>query len=252
MALLGTFAYGMIFKDASGHNRPLSEAKEEQQPHIRSYGVDVQFIGTRWCITCLGVYFELGGNRVFCAHVNAWESSDPSREWELPTGGPDYRKMKNAFVQRLKAHSRKFGWGPSDVYRQSLILVSAQPGTCGYALEDGLKEFLGLAERPETMTQHGFIIAPGKKQRIQRAGREYKKAVCELLGFKQIFLFDDPDRPERLYDSLPNNFEERAYVDLDHPGKKVKAEFTYTGTIGWHGEMSQKRLEEAESAAKRE
>lgn len=45
---------------------------EHPQVHnLKSYDYSIRFIGTKNCATCVGVYFEITGNRLFCAHINA-------------------------------------------------------------------------------------------------------------------------------------------------------------------------------------
>lgn len=116
-----TFGFGNVFKDENqedvfinGQRKHATESASEMK-HLLFYGEDVAFIGTTKCITCVGVYFEIKGNRCFCAHINVWHLGNkrlgPSDT--VPRLEPItvvYDEICESITSRLERHSKEYGW----------------------------------------------------------------------------------------------------------------------------------------------
>lgn len=79
----GTFGYGNRFQDEHGNllTRDQSRSAQSRIKHLNCYGSGTRLIGTKGCVSCLGVYFEIAGNRVFCAHSECFDIKGSS--WQL-------------------------------------------------------------------------------------------------------------------------------------------------------------------------
>ena len=151
--------------------------------HLRSYGDGVKFIGTTGCITCIGIYFEIAGNRVFCVHVDAWMSDDthaPALDTDTETGNEQYQEIKVQFRRKLHDHAMNHGWDRSDVDKDTIRLASPNPEVLGRAIQHGLMEYLRLDKYPRTEVAHGFVIAPG--------GRTKKNGLTGLFCYRTAVL----------------------------------------------------------------
>lgn len=163
----GTFGYSNAFWNENGKkvhiNGSYENAKNDtsKTKHLLWYGngVDVQMIGTTGCISCLGVYFELRGNRVFCAHINALNHDGVKRKPRIQPKSAEYYQMKEMINRRFRAVSERDGWTKADYLSGTLTLVCPNDGLAAYAVAEAINEFLEANEPIEDSP--GFIFTPG-------------------------------------------------------------------------------------------
>ena len=92
----GTFEYGEVSSRAKVNTADSSsEAVCKSVPHLNSFGGDVQFIGTQGCVSCTGIYIEIEGNRLFCAHINGSLTHDLNQP-RMIEGSPEYFSMRGS------------------------------------------------------------------------------------------------------------------------------------------------------------
>lgn len=186
--------------------------------HLWSYGENFKFIGTTGCITCIGVYFEISGNRVFCAHVNAWMSDEPESDG-IETDSDMYKEIKTQFIKKLQREAAGHGWSAKMVKQETLTLITPSPDALGGAIQDAIKEFLGMKVQPSTRWMHGFIMLPG--------GRFRNKLQEKLLGAHW-----DQEKAETIFDEVPTSFQEVPFTDNER--QLVQLDYMFTGGRGWH------------------
>lgn len=196
--------------------------------HLRAYGDNVNFIGTRNCVTCVGVYFEIFGNRCFCAHINAWMSDDNSGEAVTP-GGATYQEINEQVYNRMRVHAEDHGWDASEYIQGSLRLVCPLPHVLGYAVQDALQRFLGFARRPFTPSkQHGFMVMP-------QTLNEQNEMEITYLRTRLRHPNNDQSRPKQLYyDPVPDNFDTVPWRDEHDRGMPVEWNYSAGTDRGWH------------------
>lgn len=163
----GTFGYSNAFRNESGKvvhiNGSYQNAKNDKSKmkHLLWYGngADVQMIGTTGCISCLGVYFELRGNRVFCAHINALNHDGVKRKPRIQPKSAEYYQMKEMINRRFRAVSERDGWTKADYLSNTLTLVCPNDELAAYAVAEAINEFLDAKQPVEDSP--GFIFTPG-------------------------------------------------------------------------------------------
>ena len=191
--------------------------------HLWSYGENVKFIGTTGCITCIGMYFEISGNRVFCAHVNAWMSDDPCSNGIDP-GSDMYKEIKTQFVKKLQKEAVEHGWSAKMVKQETLTLVTPSPEALGGAIQDAIKEFLGMKAQPYTRWMHGFILLPEGRFKDNKLQEKF-------LGAHWSEEVGGPE-PQLVFDKVPDSFQVVPFTDSK--GQEEQRDYTFTGGRGWH------------------
>ena len=130
----------------------------------------IKFVGFDHCHDELGVYFEIGTNRCFCARMAMAPWSSPHDE--VPSEYHD--AIINIIANELRKISQIDGWNVSDVIQNSLYLTSGHcPGLrsldslshCDLAAVAVLR-FLGRDAKPRIpqspqFDKHGFVGEPG-------------------------------------------------------------------------------------------
>lgn len=162
----GTFGFGDHFttetgREVSGHQLL---RHHDNTKHVSFFGTNLQLIGTVKCVSCTAIYFEIKGNRVFCAHVNTWHNPDKYEVPFLKSNDPEHKEIKKAVYRRLILHAEEYGWDPKkDVYKNTLTVVCPQPDAQAYAVPEALRKFLGLDYTPYVHKGHGFVMTPGAR-----------------------------------------------------------------------------------------
>lgn len=165
----GTFAYGREFRDENGESiefKPWRSVTKSKIRHLESFGNSIQFIGTDQCFTCAGVFFEIEGNRCFCAHINGWFTSIGGTF--ILEGSEPYEDIKSNVARHMHEHAKNHGWDRDDVDIDTLKIVSPHPDMTGWAIVDGIHKFLGLGVKNRSkvmLKKHGFLIAPGAQSK---------------------------------------------------------------------------------------
>lgn len=191
----GTFAYAGHFRNEHGklvEYKPLKPGSTRIR-HVRSFGNGIRFIGTKDCVTCVGVYFEIEGNRIFCAHINAWYSIDPRpRPGGLVEGSDEYHDIRAAVARRLEDHASEHGWTASSVDTDTLRLVGRYPGASGHAVPDGIMDFFHLAESPRVDDRfYGFLIAPGVRTKNDCMAGRFLRSRWEEHDDREIEVLEE-------------------------------------------------------------
>lgn len=215
----GTFSFGNVFRDENGErgiingDRNLALKSKSEIKHLLFYGRNTEFIGTTGWITCVGVYFEIKGNRCFCAHINAWHRganrTKPDATPNLMRHDNEYHEIFQAMTSRFQKHSREYGWttdgpnGENDYVPGTLQLVSPFDVVVRHVVVRAICDFLYLDElrdSPPLYRAQGFSFEPGmySSDRLPKGTIEDRihKAVDPQTGNKTIRYWDLPDRIE--------------------------------------------------------
>lgn len=200
-----TFACGDNFKTelgehvgAKGSTRPAYASTKTK--HLITFANNIRYIGTMECYTCLAVYFEISGNRLFTAHINAWHSPDTYEvsNLDLKRSPGTYWEIRKAVADRLKRHATEYGWRLKDVKLDTLKLACPQPEALGFAVPDAVVfDFLGLHRMHPIEKAHGFIIMPGARTKNGTPVGQLLKVNREAIdGITQTVLEAPPEELE--------------------------------------------------------
>ncbi|KAK3711667.1 hypothetical protein LTR37_009443 [Vermiconidia calcicola] len=115
-----------------------------------------RYIGTDGCVTCVGVYFQVGADKCFAAHIDAGVKS-----MDQTKGTPaELKELKDGVLNKLTQEAKRGGWKKDDIVQKTITVVCTyvEKGP-GKAVVDALKDF-GL--KSFTVQQaSGFFIEPG-------------------------------------------------------------------------------------------
>ena len=116
----------------------------------------LRYIGTDGCVTCVGVYFQVGADKCFAAHIDAEVKS-----MDQAKGTPaELKELKDGVLNKLTQEAKRGGWKKDDIVQKTITVVCTyvEKGP-GKAVVDALKDF-GL--KSFTVQQaSGFFIEPG-------------------------------------------------------------------------------------------
>ncbi len=132
-----------------------------------------QHIAIRSCYTCVGVYFQIGDDRCFCAHINASvkDVGEPATE----ATAPHVYNVKHAILAKLDEYCSGQDWTPADVRKETVILVGPNirawesgVSDVGQGIVLALLEFLDVSEGDINVNSqaHGFVLEPGRPGRM--------------------------------------------------------------------------------------
>ena len=237
----GTFGFTIVYKNEHGEKTKQGPTGSVRLPHLWSYGNKLSLIGTKSCVTCIGVYFEIQGNRCFCAHINAWPvDSRADLPWNpFPEGTKEYNIIKADVTRKMKQHSKENDWSIDDVCWETLVLVCPYPQVAGNAVTAGIGDFFSMSDPPKVRQDtSGFIMFPGL--RSTRVGTGVSRTyVGNLLKYRW-----ELDDPTQLYvqshvEDISEPFREIPFIEqsslTDHKVKiRANDHFTYTVRVGWH------------------
>lgn len=161
-------------------------------------------------VKVLGVYFELKGNRMFCAHLNVWHEEDDGQGWLMldhdpyPTNSVNWVEVRDVVSQRMLEHSADHGWTADDYKPDTLRFVSFFPMYAAKAVVAAFLDFLKVPNMPAIRLAHGFAIKP---------------SIASHPGIARFFAFRDTggnwavDPPE--VESMPPDLIEVRMTDDD-------------------------------------
>lgn len=170
-------------------------------------------VRTEYCKAGVGVYFAIGDNLCFCAHIHA--TVEGPRSTRKPTPGENAR-IADQVRTRLEVESEGAEWSLKDVRKASLRLVCTQGQFGGAAAAEGVLDFLYPKDptgdgapgyRPVSVsnTEHGFVTVPfWPKDPSLPGGRRwlmpyYRQERAEgwayrsLSGFRMVYEKLPPD-----------------------------------------------------------
>lgn len=186
-------------------------------------------IGTVACVSCTGIYFEIEGNRLFCAHVNTWHIADGFDGADLGSSEPEHAEIVNAVYHRLILHSKEYGWSRDDVYIKTLTVVCPEPEAQAYAVPEAVRLFFGLNYMPYVQKAHGFVIKPGPR------GADGGPAGKILACTDAVLKSDDEvrnGRPAYVRDAFPKDVK---FFEYKHTNREVVLQqWCYTVGHQWH------------------
>lgn len=142
----------------------------------------IRHAGTRGLITCVGVYFSLGADRCFVAHITALVLRQRFAPWGRDVKDADEAWWyKESTKQRLKQFAKFNGWKPEDhkseILRSLIIACPDAKGRTGEFVVEGIKEFLGIEDDVQVHTKSGFIVEhPGGERLMLSYDQEGSKA----------------------------------------------------------------------------
>ncbi|KAK4952289.1 hypothetical protein LTR28_006643 [Elasticomyces elasticus] len=128
-------------------------------------------VGTKGCMTCVGVFFPIDDKRCFAAHINCQlsQSIQAGSQPYLVETAEEGKRITKTVLSHLRKDNERHEWGgPSEMMRRNLVLVcplewdgiygEAQVGK--YVI-DGVLAFLQLGREDVTVTRHhGFVVEP--------------------------------------------------------------------------------------------
>ncbi|KAK4539921.1 hypothetical protein LTR36_009963 [Oleoguttula mirabilis] len=129
------------------------------------------YMGTRGCITCVGVYFKIDKLRAFIAHIDAYIRDELTIRQDT-VNEAEGTQLRLDVTATLALHSLKHNWNPRTVDPGSIILVCPTPQArpygsldptgekkTGWWVVDGIREFLSLQQDTMILTQdQGFVL----------------------------------------------------------------------------------------------
>lgn len=159
----GTFAFGgpTVRREEENPLKPQPETIHALYPY--------EYIGTSNCDTCVAVYFEMGDNLCFCAHLNFGVFG--GGELVQPPGNEAEDMIKHIY-KMFGEYQKRQGWRVDSVKKETLVIVS--PGLNqgpGVAVKIGILRYFGLREDDPRITisdkAHGFVVKPGQPSSME-------------------------------------------------------------------------------------
>lgn len=214
----GTFGYSQMVKDFKGENVLQANPKHAKVRHLVTFGKDVKFIGTQGCVTCVGVYFEIDSNRIFCAHINAWSQTGVDHYYVMSPARKEWKEIREAIKGQLAEHADLHGWEALDVRVETIILTCPRMPAAGAAVVAGICDFLGipLHRQPNVKLAHGFIVVPGARTGL---GMQQVKYLTSSWNFEGAQWREDFDMPKE-------------FVTVPYASKGLLVEQTLSYTVG--------------------
>ena len=180
-----------------GSGATLDFAAAETSPGYSNQRQHIRHVGTTHLITCVGVYFSLGANRCFIAHISAAirrkknSLTFPFINNSTIQSTAEANFFKEQTLLRLEDHADHYGWKPEQhrsEIKESLILSCPQMmGQTGEHIVEGIKEFLNVKE-VVVHQKDGFIVKHpgGKPLMLSYDGGDWHKADAEMqkVGFQ--------------------------------------------------------------------
>ncbi|KAK4565231.1 hypothetical protein LTR86_003848 [Recurvomyces mirabilis] len=176
------------------------KVRDHENPHL------IRRVGTHKLITCVGVYFSLGPNRCFLAHINALVMRQTQwrfwrDKWQRDVkdeGEAGYYRRSVKF--KLEEHAKWNDWHPAEhksEIAQSLIIACPDiEGKTGEPVVQAMKEFLGFenVKDVEVHKKSGFIVEhqDGKPVMLSHDAAE----VLPPPELEQYAPLDEPDVEE--------------------------------------------------------
>ncbi|KAK5701871.1 hypothetical protein LTR97_004689 [Elasticomyces elasticus] len=132
-----------------------------KEEHGGTYDAEAR-IGTYGCQFCIGIYFQIGRSKAFCAHIRPRPDGNGVQDITSEAEGA---RLKRKTIEKLTSHAKENGWSAEDVDKASVVMSEHHPFAKrpGWYVIDGIKEFLGLSPDFQVDTQsQGFVV--GKDQ----------------------------------------------------------------------------------------
>lgn len=147
---------------------------------------DVKFIGVEQCLEELGVYFEIGSNRCFCARI-------AFVPWFLAGQRVDDAEgdiLHDHVVNRLRTEAATKGWQVKDVELNTLVMICPHAdktrvdNSAPLIAAAAIANFLNVDQVNVTTTSHGFIREPGSTPPIsgKLSWDRNKKATAQTMA----------------------------------------------------------------------
>lgn len=161
------------------------EADEEgvcQSILLNGEATEMKHVGTDGCIATVAVYFEISGNRFFCAHLDFWHKSGEKDIMVLPKLTETQAEIMKADLKtRLAEHAARHGWTAKDVDLTTVQMVSPYPhSVVSDTIAAGIREFVTAgkkaAPKPKFGIQWGLWVQPGREPKCLWYSRDPKYA----------------------------------------------------------------------------
>ncbi|EME50299.1 hypothetical protein DOTSEDRAFT_31378 [Dothistroma septosporum NZE10] len=127
-------------------------------------------IGTRKCLSCVGVYFPVSDQKCFVAHINSClmpsDYLEHADTYLLPRvcENVEGERIQNIVDDKLKQAARDGGWTEASVDRSKVIVVcskyDSQPTVSKFVVE-AIRSFLKMGNDLVVHAEcHGFVADP--------------------------------------------------------------------------------------------
>ncbi|KAK4901561.1 hypothetical protein LTR27_001333 [Elasticomyces elasticus] len=138
-------------------------------------------IGTYGCQFCIGIYFQIGRSKAFCAHIRPRPDGNG---FQGITSEAEGARLKTKTIEKLTSHAKENGWSVEHVDKTSVIMVCPLPDHAtnvaagcqsehhpfakrpGWYVIEGIKAFLDLPEFQVDTQSQGFVVGGGKDQPV--------------------------------------------------------------------------------------
>lgn len=130
-------------------------------------------IGTRNCLTCVGVYFPVSDQECFVAHINAAVIPEDYLDYKDEYGNnymtprdcesaEEEEGIRNMVSEKLKQAAKAGGWKATGVDRTGVIVVCSEydgEAKVGKVVVQAIRNFLGMGDELKVHDQcHGFVV----------------------------------------------------------------------------------------------
>lgn len=124
--------------------RDITNTGQSSKEYKKSdYFLLTQAIGTQNLISCVGVFFLIGTDRFFFAHI--YTSKNKIAQGVTDGTSKDGKKIAQAVHERLESLALRQDWTSKEVAVKSIVIANGQkPKTTATPVRNGIAQFLGL------------------------------------------------------------------------------------------------------------
>lgn len=134
-----------LLRDRTNKAKP-AQAQEDSS----DYFLLTEVIGTEWLISCVGLFFLIGKDRLLFTHIFVgWEGGMPKSALDRELR----KEVSSAILKRLEYISGKQAWTSKDVIVDSLLIANGLNADLISPVRDAVARFIGRKD-PATLNEN--------------------------------------------------------------------------------------------------